>query len=107
MSAPSASTLANEADRRLFRAVTQGPDHVLRKLLPEARRVSYHLRPRVHGFQLPANGRYKLYSSPSLQRHNTNSVLVAGLQSFSFCIDERYNRFTCDLYVIILAFCQL
>ena len=31
------------------------PNHVLRKLLPEARRVSYmyHLRPRVHGFQLP------------------------------------------------------
>ena len=31
---------------------TQDPNHVLRKL-PEARLVSYHLRPRVHGFQLP------------------------------------------------------
>jgi len=30
MSAPSASTLASEADRRLFRAVTQDPIHVLR-----------------------------------------------------------------------------
>jgi len=53
MSALSVSTLANEADRRLFRAVTEDPNHVLRKLLPEARRVSYHLCPRVHGFQLP------------------------------------------------------
>src|SRR6218665_1015182 len=34
MSAPSASTLANKADLRLFRAVTQELNHVLRKLLP-------------------------------------------------------------------------
>ena len=53
LSAPSASTFANEADRSLFRAVTQDPNHVLRKLLPEARQVSYILRPRVHRFQLP------------------------------------------------------
>src|SRR6218665_2152227 len=36
MSAPSFSTLANEADQRLFRAVTQDPNHVLRKFLPKA-----------------------------------------------------------------------
>ena|SRR6218665_3224366 len=39
-------------DRRLYKAVTQDPNHVLRKLLPEVRRVNYKLRPRVHGFQL-------------------------------------------------------
>ena len=33
--------------------ITQDFNHVLHKLLPEARRVSYHLRHRVHGFQLP------------------------------------------------------
>ena|SRR6218665_2049544 len=32
MSAPSASTLTNETDLRLFRAVTQDPNHVLCKL---------------------------------------------------------------------------
>jgi len=36
MSSPSASTLANEADLRLFRAVTQDPNHVLRKFLPRS-----------------------------------------------------------------------
>jgi len=44
----------SQADLRLFRAATQDPNHVLRKLLPEAMRVIYNLRPRVHGFQLPA-----------------------------------------------------
>ena len=53
MSSPSASTLANEADLRLFRAVTQDPNHVLCKFLPEAKWAIYNLRPRVHEFQLP------------------------------------------------------
>src|SRR6218665_3153252 len=53
MSAPSASTLANEADQRLFRSVIHNPNHVLHKLLPDVRRVSYNLCPRVHGFELP------------------------------------------------------
>src|SRR6218665_882138 len=53
MSSPSASTLTNEADLRLFRPVTQDPNHVLCKLLPEAKWVIYNLRPRVNGFQLP------------------------------------------------------
>ena len=44
---------AAQADLRLFRSVTQDPNHVLCKLLPEAKRVSYNLRPRVHGVQLP------------------------------------------------------
>ena len=37
MCCPSASTLANEADLRLFRAVTQDPNDVQCKLLPEAK----------------------------------------------------------------------
>src|SRR6218665_1315503 len=53
MSAPSASNLANEADQRIFRSVIHSPNHVLHKLLPDVRRVSYNLRPRVHGFELP------------------------------------------------------
>src|SRR6218665_2787807 len=53
MSAPSASTLANEADQRLFRSVIRNPNHVLHELLPDVRRDSYNLRPRVHGFELP------------------------------------------------------
>ena len=48
MSTLSASSLANEADQRLFRAVTQDPNHVLCKLLPEAKQVCYHLHPWVH-----------------------------------------------------------
>src|SRR6218665_2332808 len=61
MSAPYASILANETDRRLFRAIIQGPNYALRKLLPEARRVSYHLRHRVHGFQLPTKDDRNLF----------------------------------------------
>ena len=45
MSAPSASTLASEADQRLFKAVIQNPNHVLCKLLPEVRQTNYDLRP--------------------------------------------------------------
>src|SRR6218665_2543689 len=52
MSDPSASTLANEADQRLFRSVIHNSNHVLNKLLPDVRRVSYNLRPRVHEFEL-------------------------------------------------------
>jgi len=53
MSAPSASTLANEVDQRRFRAVIQDSNHVLCKLLPEVRQVNYHLCPRAHGVTLP------------------------------------------------------
>src|SRR6218665_3208344 len=49
----SASNLANEADQRLFRSVIHNPNRVLHKLLPDVRRVSYNLRPRVDGFELP------------------------------------------------------
>ena len=49
----SVSNLANEADQRLFRSVIHNPNHVLHKLLPDVRRVSYNLRPRVDGFELP------------------------------------------------------
>src|SRR6218665_2856546 len=45
MSTPSASTLANKADQRLFRSVTHNPYHVLHTLLPDVRRVSNNLRP--------------------------------------------------------------
>src|SRR6218665_3720043 len=53
MSVPSASTLANKVDQRLFIAVIHNSNHGLHKLLPDVRRVSYNLRPRVHGFELP------------------------------------------------------
>ena len=49
MSAPSASTLANEADQPLFRAVILDHNQALHNLLPEIRRVSYHLRPKPLG----------------------------------------------------------
>src|SRR6218665_214676 len=63
MSAPSASTLANEADQRLFRSVTRNPNHVLHKLLPDVRRASYNLRPRAHaGFELPLKDDSKIIS---------------------------------------------
>ena|SRR6218665_810885 len=52
MSASSDSTLVNKADQRLFRSVILNPNHVLHRLIPEVRRVSYHLRSRAHGFKL-------------------------------------------------------
>ena len=52
MSAPSASTLANKAVQRLFRSVIHNTNHVLHKLLPEVKRVSYNLRPLAHGFEV-------------------------------------------------------
>ena len=53
MSVPSASTLASDAEQRLFKAVIQNPNHVLRKLLPEVRQINYNLRPKAHKFKLP------------------------------------------------------
>ena len=51
-SAPSAATLAGEADQRLFRAMISDPSYVLWKNLPEVRQLSYNLRPRPYGFLL-------------------------------------------------------
>src|SRR6218665_1772835 len=80
MSAPSTSTLANEADRRLFRAVTQNP-----KLLPEARRGNYYLRPRAHGVQLPTKTTETLFlASYTIKTHsNTNLCFDWSLAMFS------------------------
>jgi len=61
-SAPSAAALAGEADQRLFRAVISDPTHVLRKHLPEVRQLSYNLRPRHHGFILPAKDDHNFIS---------------------------------------------
>jgi hypothetical protein len=50
---PGASTMAEEADDTLFKAIQQNPNHVLRKLFPTTRRNCYSLRPRTHNFNLP------------------------------------------------------
>ena len=45
--------MCEEADVGLFKAVTSNPDHVMYKLLPPLKNTPYHLRPRVHNFELP------------------------------------------------------
>jgi len=41
------------ADQRLFKAVIQNPNHVLRKLLPEVRQTNSDLCHKAHKFKLP------------------------------------------------------
>ena len=46
--------MANDADERLFRAITTDPSHVVRQLLPKPKDAGYDLCPRAHGYELPA-----------------------------------------------------
>ena len=51
---PSADSLAEEADSRLFSAIRFNPEHILHRLLPTHRsQTRYVLRPRTHDFKLP------------------------------------------------------
>src|SRR6218665_3369248 len=50
---PSVETLAKEADRNLFKAISQCPSHVLRHLLADKPTSSQSLCVRVHNFVLP------------------------------------------------------
>lgn len=50
---PSIETLANEADRKLLKSISQCPSHVLRHLLIEKPTSGRSLRPRAHNFILP------------------------------------------------------
>src|SRR6218665_4157070 len=50
---PSIETLANEADQKLLKSVTQCPSHVLHHLLTEKPTSGRSLRPRAHNFIFP------------------------------------------------------
>jgi len=50
---PSVETLAEEADRNLFKTISQCPSHVLRHLLTDKPTSSRSLRVRAHNFVLP------------------------------------------------------
>ena len=54
LSSPAALVLACDADVRLFSAVISDPGPVLQKHIPKAKQINYYLRPRAHGFRLPA-----------------------------------------------------
>src|SRR6218665_791408 len=54
--------LAGDADERLFRAITTDPSHVLRQLLPKPKHTGYLLRPRAHGYELPAKDEHNFIS---------------------------------------------
>ena len=53
MDFPSVKTLAEEADRNLFKSISQCPYHVLRHLLKDKPTTSRSLRLRAHNFVLP------------------------------------------------------
>jgi len=82
---------------RLFGAVTQDPNHVLCKLLPEAKRVIYNLRSRVHGFQLPTKQETLFLASYTKTYTNCFDSLVT---MFSPCIVRRVDII--DLHVIFM-----
>ena len=44
--------MANDADQRLFRAITTDPTHALRQLIPKPKHTSYDLRTREHCYEL-------------------------------------------------------
>src|SRR6218665_3250304 len=46
--------LATEADLKLFKSINSNPFHVLRHYLRQREPIGYGLRPRAHGFALPA-----------------------------------------------------
>ena len=50
---PSVETLAEEADRNLFKTISQCPSHILRHLLIDRPTSSWSLRVRAHNFVLP------------------------------------------------------
>src|SRR6218665_2432651 len=54
--------LASDADERLFRAIPTDPSHVLRRLLPKPKHTGYLLRPRAHGYELPAKDEHNFIS---------------------------------------------
>ena len=80
------------------------PNHVLSKLLPEARRVSYHLRPIARGFQLPLRTIETLFLASASQTLYTNFVLAARWHSLYPCMERRRNRFTCNHFASLLRF---
>src|SRR6218665_217634 len=53
---PCFEKLANTADQRLFKAISTNKNHVLAKYmyLPEIKTTGHNLRPRAHGYVLPA-----------------------------------------------------
>ena len=100
MSALLASTLASEADQRLFKAVIQIPNHVLRKLLPEVRKTNYDLRSRAHKFKLPSpinDERNFIYPTSSLQRYVLRLTRQSGEQ-FLLALNNMI-----DLFFVILV----
>jgi len=54
--------IANDADERLFKAITTDLSHVLRQLLPKPKHTGYLLLPRAHGYELPAKDEHNLIS---------------------------------------------
>src|SRR6218665_3992240 len=61
--------MANDADERLFRAITTHPSHVLRQLLPKPKHTSDLLRP-------------EHMATSSQRRTNTISYLVCYIKTF-------------------------
>src|ERR1700759_4537175 len=50
---PTAATLCQLHDSRLFHSLTENSNHVLRPLLPPPKTLTYSTRTRTHNFHLP------------------------------------------------------
>src|SRR6218665_555074 len=54
--------MVNDADERLFRAITTDPSYVLRQMLPKPKHTCYDLRPRAHDYELPVKDEHNFRS---------------------------------------------
>src|SRR6218665_305034 len=87
---PSVETLAVEADRNLFKSISQCPSHVLRHLLKDKPTSSRSLRARAHNFVLP----------PKDNRNFLSRVLYSAI-----CppMGDAYRSLNCCLYKHLLT----
>ena len=87
---PSVKTLADEADRKLFRSITQCQSHVLRHLLKENSTSVRSLRDSSHNFILPLKENRNFiswhYTMLSAPRQSKLSVKTAG----KTIVDKQY-----------------
>ena len=107
MSTPSASTLASEADQRLFRAVIQIHNHVFRKLLPDVGQTNNDLRPRALKFKLPIKDERNFISRLVYKENNVLGLNLSTCRPFGGTVppcNEQYDRFI--FFNLSSVFCQ-
>src|SRR6218665_1746600 len=79
--------MANDADERLFRAITTDPNHVLRQLLPKPKHTGYVLRPRAHVWlRTSCEGRTQFHLYPEMNEERGPPIGRFDSLVFSSCI---------------------